>query len=275
MIEAVTFVQSLRNGLRILKQFSEVNGELTVTEIATQLQMSKSQVSRMLAACREEGWVTQNPVTRGFSVGIAAYTAGMRFIDGNRLARETLPILRAVVDRCGFTCTLSVLEGTRPLYLLGIEGSISADVASRVGSYFHYHATASGKLLTAFADEPVRAAMLRTKPVRLTPQTKVDSGVLRRELRDIRERGYAVSIAERVAGIGAIAVPVFGAQGICLGALGIAYPLSLVSSDKYPYYAGLLHLSARDLSLRMGAGDYRFTSQAETPEQRAETTFQP
>lgn len=268
-------MQSLKSGLRILDQFSQVQGELTVTEIATRLQMSKSQVSRMLAACREEGWVTQNAVTRGYSIGLTAYTAGMRFINSNRLPREALPVLRSVVDRCGFTCTLSVLDGARPLYLLGIDGSISADFASRVGSYFHYHATAPGKLLTAFADEPVRGALLRTTPVRLTPQTIVDLAALRKELRAIRESGYAVSLAERTAGIGAIAVPVFGSEGACIAALGIAYPKSLVPSEKHAYYASILHLRARDLSLRMGASEYKFTDQAETPEQLATTTFQP
>jgi IclR family KDG regulon transcriptional repressor len=268
-------MQSIKHGLRILNEFSEVSGELTVTEIANRLQMSKSQVSRMLAAFREEGWVTQNPVTRGFSIGISAYAAGTRFINGDRLTRESLPIMRAVVDRCGFTCTLSVLHRGRPLYLLGIDGAISADFASRVGSYFHYHSTASGKLLTAFASASVRASLMRSKLVRLTPQTIVDPAALRKELREIRERGYAVSLAERTAGIGAIAAPVFGAAGVCVGALGVAYPLSLVPQAKHVYFASILHMNARDLSFRMGADEYQFTEQAETPEQLAETTFRP
>ena len=254
-------MRSLKSGLRILNEFSQANGELTVTEIANRLQMTKSQVSRMLAAFREEGWVTQNPVTRGFGIGIAAYAAGARFLNSDRLAREALPIMRTVVDRCGFTCTLSVLDRVRPLYLLGIDGSISADFASRVGSYFHYHATAPGKLLTAFASEPVRAALMRASRVRLTPQTIVDLADLRKELKAIRGCGYAASLAERTAGIGAIAVPVFGAQDNCLAALGIAYPLSLVSPEKYPYYASILHACARDLSLRMGAIEYQFANQ--------------
>ena len=91
-------MQSLRTALKILSEFSHVNGELSVTELATRLGMAKSQVSRMLAAFREEGWVVQNPQTRAFSIGIAAYAAGARFINSNRLTSEALPVMRTVVS---------------------------------------------------------------------------------------------------------------------------------------------------------------------------------
>lgn len=262
-------MQSLRTGLRILTEFSHVSGELTVTEMANRLEMSKSQVSRMFAAFREVGWLVQNPATRGFTIGISAYATGVRFINSNRLTREALPILRSVVDRCGFTCTLSVLDGVEPLYLLGLEGPVSVDFASGVGSYFPFHATAPGKLLAAFADESTRLAMLRTELRPVTPRTIVDLSALRKELRQIRERGFAIGIEERFAGIGGIAVPVFGTQGICLGALGTTYPVHLVPPEKFAYHTAILHAGARTLSMRMGADVYPFEGQAWAPEQQS------
>lgn len=256
-------MQSLRSGIRILNEFSHVNGELTVTELANRLSMPKSQVSRMLAALREEGWVVQDPATRAYSIGIAAYAAGTRFINSNRLTAEALPILRSVVDACGFTSTLSVLDGPLPLYLLQIDGSISADFGSRVGSYFSYNATAPGKLLAAFAEESVRAEMLRKSPARFTPHTIVELAELRKRLRQIREQGYAVSVAERSIGVGAIAVPVFGARDNFVAALGIAYPSNLVPEDRFVYYAALLQSRARTLSLRLGASNYPFATDPE------------
>jgi DNA-binding IclR family transcriptional regulator len=254
-------MQSLKTGLRILNEFSRASGELKVTEIANRLGMSKSQVSRMLSTFREEGWVTQNPATRGFSIGVAAYAAGSRFINGNRLTREALPVMRGVVDRCGFTCTLSILDGSAPLYLLGLDGPISADFASRVGSYFPFHSTAPGKLLAAFADEVNQAALLRTDMTRLTSETITDAATMRKTLRAIRERGVAVSRGERTAGIGAIAVPVFdGARSIA--ALGIAYPQALVPDSKVVDFTALLHARAAALSLRLGAERYPFEPQA-------------
>lgn len=250
-------MQSLKTGLRILNEFSRAGGELKVTEIANRLGMTKSQVSRMLTTFREEGWVTQNPLTRGFSIGISAYAAGSRFINSNRLTREALPVMRGVVDRCGFTCTLSVLDHGAPLYLLGLDGPISADFASRVGSYFPFHSTAPGKLLAAFADEEVCAALLSAEMTRLTSETITDAATMRKALRTAREKGVAVSRGERTVGIGAIAVPVFD-ESKSVAALGIAYPQTLVSGDKVDDLTALLHTRAAALSMRLGAKHYPF-----------------
>ena len=249
-------MQSLRTGLRILSEFSHVSGELTVTELATRLNMAKSQVSRMLAAFREEGWVVHNPRTRGYSIGISAYAAGARFINSNQLTSEALPVMRQVVDRCGFTTTLCVVDNARPLYLLGIDGPISVDFASKVGSYFPAHATGPGKLLAAFADEAARAAMLGHELASLTARTIVEAPALQRELRDIRQRGFAVSTGERATGIGGIAVPVFDGTGACVAALGIAYPESLVRAAEFESYAAILQKAAGTLSRRLGCESY-------------------
>lgn len=249
-------MKSLRTGLRILSEFSHVNGELTVTELAARLSMAKSQVSRMLAAFREEGWVVQNPLTRGFSIGISAYAAGARFINSNRLTSEALPVMRSVVDRCGFTTTLCVLDEAKPLYLLGIDGPVSVDFASKVGSYFPFHATAPGKLLAAFADESVRASMLEHGLASLTSRTIVEVPALRRELRAIQQRGYAFSSGERATGIGGICVPVFDGEAACVAALGIAYPESLIRAEELDAYAAILHKAAGTLSRRLGCESY-------------------
>jgi len=253
-------MQSLKTGLKILSEFSHVTGEQTVTELASRLNMPKSQVSRMLAAFREEGWVVQNPKTRAYSIGIAAYAAGARFVNSNRLTSEALPVMRTVVDRCGFTTTLTVLEQGRPMYLLGIDGPISVDFASRIGSYFPFHATGPGKLLTAFAEESVRTAMLEAPLPQLTTRTITTTAQLRRELREILHRGYACSAGERASGIGGIAVPVFDghSNSVCVAALGIAYADRLVGEQDLESYASILHSAARTLSRRLGQETYPF-----------------
>jgi DNA-binding IclR family transcriptional regulator len=153
-----------------------------------------------------------------------------------------------------------VLEQARPLYLLGIDGPISVDFASRIGSYFPFHATGPGKLLAAFAEESVRANMLEAPLPQLTTRTTVNHGQLRRELRKIQQRGYASSAGERALGIGGIAVPVFDGSSdtVCVAALGIAYIDTLVRVEEVESYAAILHNAARTLSRRLGHATYPF-----------------
>jgi len=168
--------------------------------------------------------------------------------------------MRTVVDRCGFTTTLTVLEQGKPLYLLGIDGPISVDFASRIGSYFPFHATGPGKLLAAFAEESVRAAMLEAPLPMLTTRTIVNAAQLRRELRDIQQCGYANSAGERALGIGGIAVPVFdgASDKVGVAALGIAYADRLVGQQDMESYVAILRQAARTLSRRLGQDTYPF-----------------
>jgi DNA-binding IclR family transcriptional regulator len=259
-------MKSLGTALRLFGEFSQVADEVTVTELASRLNLPKSQVSRMLATFRETGWVSQNPRTRAFSVGLKAYAIGARFVNANRLTREALPMLRSVVDRCGHTATLSVLDGHRPLYLLGIEAPVFVEFGSLAGSYFPFHATAPGKMLAAYAGERKLARMISEFGLpRLTQHTITDSQVLRDHLARVRAQGFSASLGERTPGIGGLQVPVFGAESTFLAALGIAYPLKLVNVPEFPYYVGILHAAAQVLSLRLGADSYPFQRAASIP----------
>jgi DNA-binding IclR family transcriptional regulator len=211
----------------------------------------------MLATFREAGWVAQNPRTRGFSVGLKAYAIGTRFINANRMTREALPMLRSVVDRCGHTATLSILDGDHPLYLLGIEGPVFVEFGSLAGSYFPFHATAPGKMLASFASERKLAQMIAKFGLpRLTPHTITDEQLLREHLSRVRELGFSASLGERTPGIGGLTVPVFGPDSSSVAALGIAYPLNLVDESEFPYYVAILQSAARVLSMRLGASGY-------------------
>lgn len=257
-------MKSLATALRIFGEFSQAADELTVTELAQRLQLPKSQVSRMLATFRDAGWVAQNPKTRAFSVGLTAYAIGARFINANRLTREALPILRSMVDRCGHTATLSVLDGIRPLYLLGIEAPVFVEFGSLVGSYFPFHATAPGKVLSAFSGERALSAMIdRHGLPRRTPHTITEAETLRRHLEEVRAKGFASSLGERTPGIGGLAVPVFGAEGRFLAALGLVYPVKLLQPEEFPYYVAILHGGAQVLSLRLGAESYPYQQRAD------------
>lgn len=252
-------MQSLAKAMRVIETFLEEKEEWSVTELAARLSMPKSQVSRMLATFREAGWVKQNRATRTYGIGLQAYAIGSRFVNSNRLTREALPVLRSAVDRCGFTATLSVLYEREPIYLLGIEGPAFVDFGSRAGMRFPFHASASGKLLAAYVQDRDLDRMIERQGLpHLTPQTLSEPRALKRELRRVRERGYARSNGERSPGIGALAVPVATPESPCAAALGIVYPLQRVPDEMVDYHVAILHSAARVLSSRMGAQHYPY-----------------
>ena len=75
------------------------------------------------------------------------------------------------------------------------------------------HARASGKLLLAFAPEPLRAAYLRANPLTpVTPRTIVQAEEFDLELERTRLRGYAVDEEEFREGVACVSAPVLDGE---------------------------------------------------------------
>jgi DNA-binding IclR family transcriptional regulator len=134
------------------------------------------------------------------------------------------------------------------------------------------HATTAGKVTLAFL-EPSRVDELLSRGLRpITQSTITDESELRRQLEDIRRKGYGTSLGETTQGLGTLGVPVFGPDNKILAVLGIAYPMQSVARSSIPRLAGILHEAARGLSQRLGCRVYPFGAEAKPAPRRLATT---
>jgi DNA-binding IclR family transcriptional regulator len=136
------------------------------------------------------------------------------------------PFLLDVHTATRETVHLAVREDTSALYVERISGRESVPVVSQVGSRLPLHATGVGKVLLAWAPDDVVERALRT-PQRPTRHTVVEPGRLRRELAEVRRRGYARTAEEMTLGAASVAVPVTTsgtATPMVVGALGVVVP---------------------------------------------------
>jgi DNA-binding IclR family transcriptional regulator len=252
-------MKSLRTALRLLMEFGGDQRDLGVGEVADRCGLSKSQVSKVLAAFADSGLLVQDPDTRRYSVGARMFALGSRFVTHDPLCREAMPVLRSVVESTGHSARLSVLDGDDVLYLLGVEGPLFVDTGWRAGTWLPVHSTAAGRVLLAFmAAERAARALTRAQLRPITERTVVDPGQLRKLIDAARMRGYTVQRGETTPGLGVLAVPIFGTGQQVVGALSVAFPSHLVASRNEGDLAELLHASARVLSQRIGGTVYPF-----------------
>jgi DNA-binding IclR family transcriptional regulator len=121
---------------------------------------------------------------------------------------------------------LAVLEGHEALYVERVTGLQSIAVKSRRWGRLPLHATGVGKVLLAAAPPEVEQEVLRSL-TRVTRNTVVDPGRLRRELTEVRRRNYARTSEEMSPGAASLAVPVQVERPrgpIVVAALGIVVP---------------------------------------------------
>lgn len=224
-------IQSIETALTIL-EFIRDNGDAGVTEIADDLDRSKSTIHHYLATLSEHGYLETDD---------GRYRLGVRFLtlggtvreqdelyhlsrdDVDRLARETGEKARLIVEQDGHGITLYQSAGEH-----------TDDTRTHVGSIEELYCTAAGKAF--LADLPAERVdqYLAETPLRAyTENTITDPDELRDELDAIRSRGIAVDDEERYEGLRCVASAIASSEGELLGALSVSAPTERMSGDRF------------------------------------------
>ncbi|MGY1810415.1 IclR family transcriptional regulator [Blastococcus sp. SYSU D00669] len=211
--------------LAVLDAFDSAAPRLSLSEIAERSGTPLTTAHRLLAELTAWGALTRRGDGR-YEIGRKLWDLGLLAPVQLELRQVAAPFLLDVHTATRDTVHLAVREGTRALYVERISGRESVPVVSQVGSRLPLHATGVGKVLLAAAPDDVVEEVLRTLS-RETRHTVVDPGRLRRELTEIRRRGFARTAEEMSLGTASVAVPVTVERStgtVVAGALGLVVP---------------------------------------------------
>ena len=251
-------MKSLRSGLRVLLEFERGPRDISMTELAKRCELSKSQVSKILAALVDSGLVTQDPGTRSYSIAKRAYILGSRFTSYDPLVQAATPVMRQLLNRTGHSVRLSVLHGDHSLYLIGLEGPLFLDTGWNSGNTVPIGASSAGRVLMAFMEPEERNRLLDVPVPALTPHTVRDRASVEQLVEEARRTGYSVQRNETTLGLGVATVPVFKTGQQLVGALGLSFPSHQVAAQEESDLVDALHGAARVISQRLGCGVYPF-----------------
>lgn len=211
--------------LRILDAFDAGAPRLSLSEIADRSGTPLTTAHRLLAALVEWGALVRRSDGR-YEIGRKLWDLGLLAPVSLELRQVAAPFLLDLHTTIRDTVHLAVREGLSALYVERISGRESVPVVSQVGSRLPLHATGVGKVLLATAPEEVVDQALRSL-TRLTRNTVVEPGRLRRELAEVRRRRYARTSEEMSPGAASLAVPVQVDRRtgpVVVAALGVVVP---------------------------------------------------
>lgn len=192
---------------------------MTFADLQEACGLAKSTTSRMLTALERSG-LLERDAAGSYVAGSLFWLYAARHDPWEELVRLARPAMEAIGEDTHETVHLSVARGDRAVqvaqvdstYLLGTRDWTEVDVPT--------HCSALGKVLLAWG-----ALALPDGP--LAPQTAAtltDPERLRRDCDQARRRGWAVTTDELEVGLSGVAVPVYGARGDVVAALGVSGP---------------------------------------------------
>jgi DNA-binding IclR family transcriptional regulator len=202
-------------------------GEAGVTELARELELSKSAVHKHLRTLERLEYVIGED---------GRYRLGFRFLGIGLDVRDRLPLYgmaKPAVDNLSQTTgeitNLMIAEHGRGVYVYQADAGRDPDEPLRAGRRVPLHATAGGKAVLAhLPDDAVDAVVDRHGLSALTEKTTTDPDELRRELRSVRDRGLAFDRGEHRSDWQCVAAPVL-ADDRPLGAITVSGPTGRMS----------------------------------------------
>jgi DNA-binding IclR family transcriptional regulator len=216
-------VRAVDRALDLLLCFTQEKTVLSLTEIADEVGISKSTVHRLLATLVRKRFLIRDSATGKYHLGYRFLEmASQVFDDVNQ--QWALPYLRRLADECGETVDLAVLDNDHVIYLQVVESHQRVKLAAAMGQRLPAFCTATGKAFLAFIPESRVKKILGTSLTKYTENTHTELADLDRDLRETRERGFAISEQEYEKDINAVAAPILAADGHPLVAIAIAGP---------------------------------------------------
>ncbi|WP_163795764.1 IclR family transcriptional regulator [Mycolicibacterium sediminis] len=251
MQKSVAAVQSVDRALTVLEIVGKL-GSAGVTEIATELGVHKSTVSRLIAVLESRGFVEQLSDRGKYQLGFAIVRLAGSTSARMDLAKESQAICDRLADQCGETTNLAILDDDRVINVVEAHGPAEITLRSWVGQNCPAHATSSGKILLAGL-EPGDVDDLVDDPLTVyTSNTIRDLAALRDELATVRDTGWASVREELEIGLNAVAAPVRDSTGNVVAALSVSGPAYRLEPLRFEVVAEMAVAAAAAVSRRLG-----------------------
>ena len=169
-------VQSVDRALAVLEILAR-DGHAGVSDIAEEMGIHKSTVSRLLGSLVSRDMVHQNSERGKYQLGFGILRLASSIPGRLSLVREARPVLESLADEFKETVNLAVLRSNYAVNVDQAMGPSTLATYDWVGSLTPLHATSSGKVLLAAlsADERDRILKETGLPAR-TPRTITNRG---------------------------------------------------------------------------------------------------
>jgi DNA-binding IclR family transcriptional regulator len=210
-------VQSIDRAFAVLRSLT--SGPAGVTQLADQVELPKSTVSRLLSTLEELGVVEQITAGGNYRIGPGLIEIATAVMPGRSLVAAARPHLVELARRTGEAAGLSVPDGRMAHYVDQADSDNQVQVRDWTGERIVMHAVSSGLVFLAWAEPAFVDAYLKGPLQAFTSRTITDPATLRRRLAEIREAGYAWVFEEFSDGANSVAAPIRNQRGDVIAAI--------------------------------------------------------
>jgi IclR family KDG regulon transcriptional repressor len=213
MKKVIYSAPSVKKAFKILNAISDAPSGLGITDLSKKLKIGKSTVHGITMALEEIGVLIRDPFYKRYTVGYSLLElcrTAFGKIELKELARKPMEKLMEQVEE---TIFLGVLNGDHVTILDMVESRNEMKITSPLGTRLPLLAGATGRVLLSQIEKGKANEIIQKKGlVRYTSKSVMDHKQFLREIKKVKEQGYAVDDEEYIPGVRAVAAPLFAAS---------------------------------------------------------------
>jgi DNA-binding IclR family transcriptional regulator len=250
---AVYFVPGLHRGLRVLEIVAAARRPLSITEIASELGLTRSSVFRLIYTLRHMGFLEEEQ-SKQFALGPRVLNIGFAFLASKDIIEIARPELEALRDETLVSAHLAIRDERDVLYLSCVQTRSGFLSNMNVGSRVPAYASPMGWLLLAGLPQAELEELFRKERfVPLTSQTPTSTPELIATVEAAAARGHVVSRGVMEAAGSSISAPIIDRRGTVVAAIDISGPDSAFDLDQIDgRYLAAVRATAKRISERLG-----------------------
>jgi IclR family acetate operon transcriptional repressor len=244
-------VQSVDRALSILEILAR-RGETGVTELAGELGVHKSTAFRLVAALEARNLVEQVSDRGRYRLGFGLVRLAGATTAGLDVVRQSRPVCEQLALELEETVNVAVADGEHCINLSQVRGPSAIASHNWIGQRTPLHATSSGKVLLAHQPGDRLVALLTRPMEAFTANTITDPDRLKKQLEDVRHRGFGFTLEEYEVGLNAVAAPLRGMGGTVVAAVSVSGPSYRLTQERMEQVADRMVAAAAEISARLG-----------------------
>ena len=248
-------MKTIDKAIDLLWAIAHGSGSSSVEEISSEIQLPKSTTYRFLKTLQTRGFVDASAeygkYRLGPSISLLSKNSSLNGQNGT-LCELALPVMRRLTSETGETTFLCIKSGRETICIECIESRQSMITRFFVGEVRPLHVGAASKALLAFLPDQEVEAIVQQKLSRVTENTCTDPAELKKEIKEIREKGYAYSDQEFIVGARAISAPVLDEGGDVAASMTLSAPVHRIENSNREILAARVVGAAREVSASLG-----------------------
>ncbi len=222
MRQAPPGTQAALRAIRLLKVFSPERPQMALKEICETLGLKRTTTHRLLAALESETLIERDPLSGRYRLGAGVMALGAQAFRSSDMRESLRPVIEELARETGETATLEILVDRQTMILDEAPGSHMVSASGHIGTRWPLHATATGKIMLAFASDP--GSLIQEPLEQCSEVTITDLHRLLKDLEKIRQQGYAMTVDELDRDFSAVAAPVRGPFGAVDAVVSVGGP---------------------------------------------------